>query len=125
MRISPRPATARLPQVLLAHKNGGALCALGHIDRAWATTFQSGGGNPQTQSFRDVIGRLLLGNRVGQATDQFNVRWAALATEVDRLRGNGSVSDQTLANTLIARDDARNYIVLGDPAVRLRFDDMS
>jgi hypothetical protein len=35
------------------------------------------------------------------------------------------VSTDALANLAIARDDARNYIVLGDPAARLRIKDMT
>ena len=38
--------------------------------------------------------------------------------------GTQPVSTDALANLAIARDDARNYIVLGDPAARLRIKDM-
>jgi hypothetical protein len=37
----------------------------------------------------------------------------------------GQVTDAVLANRWVARDDARNYVILGDPAVRLRVDDMA
>ncbi|WP_011298176.1 C25 family cysteine peptidase [Cupriavidus necator] len=127
-RIAPYPFTARLPQRLLAHPQGGALAVLGHVDRAWAYSFQSERADPQTQGFRDVVGSLLRGQRVGQATDRFNIRWAALSTELadvlrDRSAG-AAVSETELALRWIARDDARNYVVLGDPAVRLRVGDM-
>ncbi len=128
-RLAPAPFTARLPQRLLAHPHGGALAVLGHIDRAWAYGFQSERADAQTQGFRDVIGSLLRGERVGQATDRFNIRWAALSTELaDLLRDRSAgadVPDADIALRWVARDDARNYVVLGDPAVRLRVRDMA
>jgi len=117
---------ARLPQAMLAHPDGGALAVLAHVERAWAYSFRSDKGAAQVQGFRDVIARLLRGERIGQATDAFNVRWAALSTELAELQnqgGQGQEPDQNqLASLWIARDDARNYIILGDPAVRLRAD---
>jgi len=124
--IAPKQAIAKLPQALLAHPNGGALAVLAHIDRAWAYSFKTGR-NPQIQGFRDVIGRMLNGDRMGQATDQFNMRWAALSTDLatmlDQSRGL-KCDPRVLANQWVARDDARNYILFGDPAVRLRVEDM-
>jgi hypothetical protein len=71
-----------------------------------------------------VLNPILAGQRVGNALDQFNIRWAALTTEIaDRLKAGTKPEEQTeLANLWVARDDARNYIVFGDPAVRLRVD---
>ncbi|MFO1430692.1 MAG: C25 family cysteine peptidase [Candidatus Competibacteraceae bacterium] len=128
--IAPKPLLGRLPQALLAHPNGGALAVIGHIDRAWAYSFQSDKSGPQTQGFRDVIGRLLRGERLGQATDQFNIRWACLSTDLadllDRTAGLELMErdKRKMAQAWVARDDARNYIIFGDPAVKLRTDDM-
>jgi hypothetical protein len=127
-RIAERPMIARLAREMLAHPAGGALASLGHIDRAWAYTFVSDRGKGQVQGIRDVLARILSGYRVGHATDQFNVRWAALSTDLtETLQAAGqenAVTNAVLANRWIARDDARNYIILGDPAIRLRVDDM-
>lgn len=124
-KIADRPMISRLPQALLAHREGGALAVLGHVDRAFGCSFRSGS-NPQIQGFRDVIARLMMGERLGQATDQFNVRWAALSTslseELDKARIGLKVDAAKLANSWVARDDARNYVVLGDPAVQLQVD---
>jgi hypothetical protein len=118
---------ARLPQALLAHPDGGALAVLAHVDRAWAYSFRTGD-KAQTQGFRDVIGRLMRGERMGQATDQFNIRWAALSSDLsdvlDKIRLGLNVDPKRLANQWIARDDARNYVLFGDPAARLRVEDM-
>lgn len=128
-RMAAKPFLSRLPQALLAHPNGGALAVLGHVERAWSYSFQTTRGASRLQGFRDVLGRLLIGQRVGQATDQFNLRWAALSTGLsERLndeRRGVPVSRQELAQLWVARDDARNYIILGDPAVRLRVEKMA
>jgi hypothetical protein len=127
-RIATRASFARLPQTLLAHPNGGALAVIGHVDRAWAYSFQSSRGLPQTQSFRDVLSRLLSGHPIGSATDQFNLRWAGLSAELSDLIREMTfglkLSESQLASCWVARNDARNYILFGDPAVRLRVDDL-
>ena len=68
------------------------------------------------------------GDRLGQATDQFNIRWAALSTELSETLANVrhglEIDPKSLANQCVARDDARNYLLFGDPAVRLRVEDM-
>lgn len=126
--IATQDTVARLPQQLLSHPNGSAIAVLGHIDRAWAYSFQSRRGGSQTQGFRDVLGGLLLGDRIGQATDQFNLRWTALSSELlDCLRQQQAgvpIEQQELANRWVARDDAKNYVILGDPAARLRVEDL-
>jgi hypothetical protein len=126
--LVPRPIVARLPQRLLAR---GALASLAHVDRAWAYSFQNSRSTPQVQEMRDVMVRILQGQRIGQATDSFNMRWAVLSAELQEsqnLRASFSeqlVSNAQLANRYVARNDARNYVVLGDPAVRLRTEIMS
>lgn len=122
-RIANAPATARLAQKMLSLRSGGALASLGHVDRAWASSFLSERGAAQTQAFRDVIHHLMAGHRVGHATDQFNTQWGTLSTLlVESLRNldYGKQPTAELMRLRIARDDMRNYIVLGDPAVRLR-----
>ena len=126
-QLSAKPMIGRLPQALLSHRDGGALAVLAHIDRAWAHSFRQGS-TAQTQGFRDVIGRIMRGDRLGQATDQFNVRWAGLSIELseelNRMREQLPVDPKKLANQWVARDDARNYVVFGDPAVGIRVGDM-
>ena len=117
---------ARLPQRILAK---GALASLAHVDRAWAYSFQNSRSAPQVQEMRDVMVRILQGQRLGQATDGFNMRWAVLSAELQESRdlrdGDQEVSDAQLANRWVARNDARNYLILGDPAVRLRTEAMT
>jgi hypothetical protein len=80
---------------------------------------------------RDVMVRILQGQRIGQATDSFNMRWAVLSAELQESQNlreafsDQLVSNAQLANRYVARNDARNYVVLGDPAVRLRTESMT
>jgi hypothetical protein len=121
-RISNSTFVARLPQKLLL---SGAQAVIGHIDRAFAYSFQNTLGQPMFQGFRGPMARILQGRRVGDAMDVVDQRWTALSTGLFQMLINrqalpSSVPDALLANRWVARDDARNYIVLGDPAARLR-----
>jgi hypothetical protein len=119
-RIANRAGFARLPQALMANPLGGPLAVIAHIDRAFAYSFQTPSGGQQNQGFREIMFALMLGRRVGSALDRFNLKWATVSTAIaDRLRGGGA-EDQELARLWIQRDDARNYLLFGDPAVRLR-----
>jgi hypothetical protein len=125
--LMEQAVVARLPQRLLTR---GALASLAHVDRAWAYSFQNSRSQPQVQEMRDVMVRILQGQRIGQATDGFNMRWAVLSAELQESQDlrqafeDQLVSRAALANRWVARNDARNYIVIGDPAVRLRTEAM-
>lgn len=123
-RSAPAPMTARLPQRLMTLPQGGVLATLGHIDKAWASSFQNDRGVAQTQQFREVLEKLLAGFRVGDALDRFNLQWGVTGTQLTDLLTNKAygqaVRDSEMLAARIARDDCRNYVVLGDPAVRLR-----
>lgn len=127
-QIAAATMVARLPQRMLA---SGALAVVAHIDRAWSYSFQTGRGAAQVQEFREVMTRVMKGERIGQCTDQFNLRWAVLTANLveaqrqQQLLPGQVISDAALANLWVARDDARNYLTLGDPAVRLRVEDMA
>ena len=123
-RLAPAAFFSRLPQGLLAHPNGGALAVFAHIERAWSYSFQDDRSASQLNGFRDVLRALMRGERIGQATDAFNFKWASLSTaladaHVNLMRGE-DISLTALGNLWIARDDARNFMILGDPAVRLK-----
>lgn len=122
VQIAKETTVARLPQKLLLQ---GAQAVIGHIDRAWAYSFQSNSGQAMVQAFRDPLVRLIQGRRVADALDVFDQRWTVLSAGLLTLLQNrdampNSVPASVLANRWVARDDARNYIVLGDPAARLR-----
>jgi hypothetical protein len=125
-QIAPFPFVAQLPQQLLLH---GTLAVLGHVERAWTYSFSgTETAIAQSQPFEDVIGRLLLGYRAGSATDDFNViqgaRAMSLTQELEDMKFGKIVEPLELARLWMARNDARNYALLGDPAVRLPFQEV-
>ena len=111
------PGIAQLPQRLLAK---GALAVLGHIDKAWTYSFVTSGGRDRSGKYEDVLIKLMKGRRAGNATDAFNYHWNVLASGFrDNTLG---LSEKEKHDRRIEIDDARNYVLLGDPAVRLRTD---
>lgn len=117
---APLPFTARLPQRMLSK---GTLAVIGHVDRAWAYSFMWPRAGTDVEVFRSTIKELIAGSTVGWAMEYFNTRYAAIATELNgelRNRRFGKQNDTTIAGLWTANHDARNYAVLGDPAVHLR-----
>jgi hypothetical protein len=123
--VAPHAFVSALPQRLLEQ---GALAVLGHVDRAWVSSFQSPelGTGQQTQAFEDLLARLMSGQPVGLATDLFNTVQASVAIELLRfvqLRSGEApaMTDDALVFAALwtAYHDLRSYLVLGDPAVRI------
>ncbi len=133
--IAPRDFLAGLPRRLLSLPRGGALAVVGHIDRAWSASFLWGGAGAQLTAFRDCFTRLLGGRAdvsaglkgsypLGYAMEVFNNRYAEIASELNeeliQIRDFFKIPRHSeLAYLWTASNDARNYIILGDPAVRL------
>jgi hypothetical protein len=126
-QIAPYPFIASLPTKLLGHPKGGALAVVGHIERAWGYSFAWPGvrAQKQTQTFEDSFKRLLDGHPVGSAFEHFNERYAEIATalghELQELEEvpTYKYDANELAALWTANNDARDYVVLGDPAVRM------
>ena len=128
--IAPLPFLARLPQRMLG-KPDGALAYIGHVDRAWGSSFlqanprASGTDSAQLAVFESTLQRLLEGHRVGYAMDYFDIRYAELASDlaarVEEIQHYPvDCDDDELASLWMYASDARNYAVIGDPAVRLQ-----
>lgn len=119
--LTSTPFVAALPNALLAHPGGGALAVIGHVDRAWPDAFLWQGFH-QIDAFEDALGAILAGLPVGLALEAFGQRHADLARRLAEsiLRpGDPDLEPPDPAELWTAYNDARGYVVLGDPAVRL------
>jgi hypothetical protein len=127
--LAPAPFIAALPRRLLTHPRGSALAVIGHIDRAWGFSMQADKvAEPQIATFRSSIGFILNGTPIGHAVcSQFAARYSMLSvlllnatsqTTPDSMR----LGDRDLVMSWLERNDAQNYILLGDPAARVRSD---
>lgn len=123
-----RPFLARLPQRLLGHPSGGALAVIAHIDRLWMRTYQQ---EDQDTSdidlYLDLMSRLMGGYSVGAAVELLNQRYVRIAALLqERLQGvffYQHKPDTDMLEAMMSRSlEARNFILLGDPAVRLPVD---
>jgi hypothetical protein len=120
--IAPRSFVARLPQRLLSHPKGGALAVIGHVERAWGSSF-TGAGDAQISSFRSTLLELMKDKPIGLAMEYFNSRYAALSTQLTNkiynLKLGNKIPDFEISSSWTANNDARSYTIIGDPAVRL------
>jgi hypothetical protein len=136
--ITPAPMISSLPQALLSH---GALAVIAHVDMAFPYAFQDVSGTPQVQAVRTPLELLMRGKRTGLAADSLSILWSSLSSQLGLALGASSGANTgtnsagsavatapnsaPFAQLTIARDDARNYIVLGDPATKLRIADLA
>ena len=74
--IAPKAFAAALPSRLLAHPAGGALACIAHVERAWGYSISGQTMEPQIGPFRRALGRLMLGQPVGLAVQEFNDKCA-------------------------------------------------
>jgi hypothetical protein len=122
--IAPHAFVASLPKRLLSRPGGrGALAVIGHIERAWSYSFAWPDAGAQITVFQELVALLMQGFPVGHAIESFNERYAELATDLTNqltnIRFGLIVDDLELSETWTAHNDARNYAILGDPAVKL------
>ncbi len=119
-RVAPTPFVAALPKRLLGQKNG-ALAIVGHVDRSWPFSFQWEG-QDHLGVYERMIRRVLAGHTIGYSMNPFGWRYAALSSHLSvilqAMRFGKTVSNVEIATTFTRNNDARDVLILGDPAVR-------
>ncbi|MEJ2735417.1 MAG: hypothetical protein P8189_17940, partial [Anaerolineae bacterium] len=119
--IADQPFTAALPSAMLGLPRG-ALAVVGHVERAWGVSFLGPRRTEQIAVFQSAVERLLKGHPLGSAMEYFNGRYAAVSTELTTVLERAQWEEPDpyeVAEMWTANNDARGYIVIGDPAVRL------
>jgi len=121
-RLAEKPFVAALPRTMLAN---GALAVVGHIDRGWTLSFQwKINDQPMMTiaSLKDTLDQLVGGRRLGSAMRALHRRLMSLAAyltdPLERVRKGQQAGEPYLAFLWRAHNDARNFVILGDPAVQ-------
>ena len=124
--LAPQPFVARLPQRLLAHPAGGALAVIGHVEKTWAYSFLGKRSLSQLDAFEWTLRMLMDGYPVGYAMEWFNQRYGELSADltlaIQQMGYGEKLGDEEVAGLWTGNNDARNYAVIGDPAVRVKVD---
>jgi hypothetical protein len=123
-----RPFIAALPQAALANPEG-PLVVMGHVDLAWAYSFIDQG-ERRSSRFFEVLRALLEGHRAGPSFRSLLDSLYDVNSELTLLyrqeelerqaRRPPSIDPLKQATLWMQRHDLENYVLLGDPAVRLR-----
>jgi hypothetical protein len=96
---------------------------IGPTERCWATSYTTEG-ESDIDAFAQALNKLLNGRTVGEAMRFFTQRYtnwmAQLGRELEQVMFRGKQRDESLLSRLgTAVLDARNWVILGDPAARL------
>jgi hypothetical protein len=117
--FSGTPFVAALPQRLLSLESGPAQGIVAHVDRAWSLSFAPDVAGDRNGAFRSLLSRLMGQARLGHAMGALAARHAELSVPLTAALASAQSDDAELGALWLEQRDARNYLVLGDPACRL------
>jgi hypothetical protein len=125
--IAAQAFISHLPRRLLSHPQGGMLAVIGHVERAWGYSFMWDRAGEQLVPFESTLQSVMAGKPIGYALEYFNERYAEISSDltvmIEDLNFGGKVDEVALAGMWTANNDARAYVIIGDPAVRLPLSD--
>ncbi len=116
--VADEPFVSSLPKRLLRQ---GALAVIGHVDVIFEQSFLWAG-NSQLEVFESTLGSIMAGEPVGFALDHFKERFALLSAHLLRAMSmprQDATGDLNRYQLWTAYNDARHFMMLGDPAARL------
>ena len=121
--IAPKAFLSSLVKRELSLPKGGALAAVGHVERAWSYSFAWPGAGDDLTVFEGALEELMAGGRLGAAMAFFSQKYADVAVSLNGVledeRFGAERNDAMVAGLWTANNDARSYVIVGDPAVRL------
>ena len=89
----------------------------------WSFSFLWGRAGEQLDTYQQALVQLFAGFPVGAALEAMNAFYASISTmlvnEIDDIKHKKIPDDMDLSGLWTAHNDARNFVLLGDPAVRL------
>jgi hypothetical protein len=123
-QIAPRAFLSDLSKRELGLAGGGALAVVGHVERAWTYSFSWPGAGDDLTVFESALDQVMAGGRLGAAMNAFGQKHADIAVSLNGIledeRFGAARNDPLLAGLWTANNDSRSYVIIGDPAVRLK-----